>query len=245
VPFVQVLAQDVDQAGSEPLGGVSGEAEVPRDLVAGAEAETAHLIGQAVGVGAHYFPRLRAVLAVERLRLVWGKPGHPLQLDHQLVAALVFGPGFTDGARPHRADAGNLLQPITTLLQDVIGLLTKVGHQGVRVVRAQPPDRGAGQVALDSRDARRRLGQSSFHGHLQAVAGVATPRAPHPVALADAGPAKLPDRGKARRGLPISRNQVHHRVAGVLIQEGDALDRVDPVQRLAVVPCRCCAHARP
>ena len=126
-----------------------GDAQFATDPVAGDEPKPSDVLGQSIGVALDRSPGLLAELAVDPPSLIRGEAGDSLQVDHQVVDALVLGPALANGLRPHGPDARHLLEARPALLQLVESILAEMSHESLGVERAEALDAGPGQVPLD------------------------------------------------------------------------------------------------
>jgi hypothetical protein len=81
-----------------------------------------------------------------------------VQEHHDLPDDLLLGPGSSDAARPHRADAVHLPQAVGLGLDDVEHLLPEGAQQFLGIDRADAPDHARGKVLLDALERSRGRG---------------------------------------------------------------------------------------
>ena len=141
-------AECVLDAGLDAEGGILGDAAVPRDLVAGPEAEALDVLREAVRVVADDVIHLVAVAIIDLAGEVDGDAVLLEEHDGVLHVALrVHGGG--DVHRLPRGDALDLGEALRLLLDDAHGVITELlhdpgGHRGTDAL-----DGAGAEVALD------------------------------------------------------------------------------------------------
>ena len=174
VPVAREFVQGVLDAGARPQRRILGHAHLGGDLVGGLEADAPDVACEEVRVAPDALDGLLAVGLVDPEGAAGGdavaeQEGHDLA-DHPL-----FLPGFLDRVPPLRADTFDFLKAGGAVLDDVEDALAELGHQLLRVHRADVFDQAGAEVLLDALE-RAGVGQADvFRLELPAVRGVGGP----------------------------------------------------------------------
>ncbi len=172
--FVHRLGQRIGDASTHPDHGRLFDAELHGDGVGRLEADAADVAGQPVGVFRHDLDGVGAIGLVDA-HCPRRADAVAVQEHHDLADDLLLGPGNSDAARPHRADAVHLPQAVGLGLDDVEHLLPEGAQQLLGIDRADAADHARGKVLLDAFDRCRRGGLEEPGLELLAMGAVVRP----------------------------------------------------------------------
>ena len=197
------------------------DADRPRDLVRGDEADAEDVARQPVGV---VLDDLDGVIAVGFVDLDGQAGGDAvaLQEKHHLFDLLLFGPGAGDQIHPFAADAEHLVQALRFLFDDLQRFQPEFAHDAFGRHRADALDQPAAQVFLQAGDGGGQDRADRFSLELPAILGMRHPRAAQLDRLADIDAEHVADdRDRIARAV---RRQLRDGVAVFFVVEGDAFD---------------------
>ena len=149
--LVGKLVEDVLDAGPRPDGRVFCDPEHRSDPVRRDEADAENVLGEPVGVFAHYGDRVFAVL-LEYLHRVGGAHAMPLQEDHHVPYLFLRLPGFAYHPDPLFPYAVDLPEPLYIAVDHVEGLYGELRDEPFSHDGTDAFDHARAQVALYAGD---------------------------------------------------------------------------------------------
>jgi hypothetical protein len=192
--LVHGLGQRVADAGTDPYQGGLLDPDLGRDLVRGAEPDSADVPGQTVRVLADHPHGIIAIGLVDPHR-PRGTNAVGVQEQHDLPDNLLLCPASDDPCRTLDADTGNLPQTLRLLLDEIEHRLAEATHQPLGIDRANPPDHSRSEIPLDALKRCRRAGLNEGRAELLAVCPVVHPGATHLDEFAGADHRRVADHG--------------------------------------------------
>ena len=139
MPIPGGLGKPEGQPGPHPDHRVLGDAELERDLIGGAEADTADVARQAVGVLRDKGDRLLTI-GLEDPHRARRADAVGMQEQHDLADRLLIRPAGDDPGGTLGADTGYLAQPLRLLLNEVEHRLAERTDQRTGIDRADAAD---------------------------------------------------------------------------------------------------------
>ena len=118
-------------------------------LIGGAEADTANIAGEPIGILLDQRNGVGAIGLVDADR-PRRADAMALQKHHDLTDDLLVGPAGRDAVEPDLADAFNLQETVRRGLDHIEHRLAEGGNQALGEMRANPLDQAGGQIALDA-----------------------------------------------------------------------------------------------
>src|SRR6266478_6563608 len=153
MPLVHGLGQRIGDASANPNYCGLLDAELHCNGVGGPEPDATDVPREAIGVFRHHLHGIRAVSLVNSYR-PRRADAVAVQKHHDLSNNLLLGPGGSDPARTHGADAIDLAQALRLRFDCIENLLPESAHEFLGVHGSDPADHAGAEVFLDAIDRR-------------------------------------------------------------------------------------------